>query len=135
MNKWVAAAAFAVMLGYPGGVLAKKYPLTADPSVPAARGQVDVGRDKNGNTKVEVEVEHLAMPENLTPPKAAYVVWFQERGSEPLSQGALKPNKKLKATFKGVTPMKSFDVFVTAETDAMVKAPSGTEVVRASVQP
>jgi hypothetical protein len=64
-----------------------------------------------------------------------YVVWFQERGSEALSQGALKPDKKLKARFKGVTPMKSFDILVTAESDAMVKVPSGAEVLRASVQP
>jgi hypothetical protein len=114
---------------------AKKYPLTADRSVPGARGQVDVGRDKNGNTKVEVEVEHLASPENLTPPKTAYVVWFQERGSEPSNQGTLKPNKDLKANFKSVTPMKSFDVLVSAESDPNTKTPSGTEVLRTSVQP
>src|SRR5215213_3080912 len=66
---------------------AKKFPLTAAESVPAARGEVDVGRDKNGNTKVELKVEHLAAPENLTPPKAAYIVCFQERGAEPLNQG------------------------------------------------
>ena len=116
-------------------VTAKKYPLTADKSVPAAQGQVDVGRDKNGNTKVEIEVEHLASPESLTPPRSAYVVWFQERGSEPLNQGALKPNKSLKASFKSITPLKSFDVFVSAESDPNTKSPSGSEVLRASVQP
>jgi hypothetical protein len=47
----------------------------------------------------------------------------------------LKPNKDLKATFKSVTPMKSFDVFVSAESDPNAKTPSGTEVLRASVQP
>lgn len=135
MTKWVAGFAFGLMLALPGVAPAKKFPLTADKAVPAARGQVDVGRDKNGNTKVELEVEHLAMPENLTPPRTMYVVWFQERGSEAMSQGALKPDKNLKARFKGVTPMKSFDVFVTAESDAMVKAPSGPEVLRGSVQP
>ena len=77
-----------------------KYPLTADKSVPAARGELDVGHDKNGNTRVEMEVEHLAAPENLTPPRAAYVVWFQERGSEPLNQGSLKPGKNLKGALK-----------------------------------
>lgn len=135
-TRWIVGMAVGmIMLSFPGAAFAKKFPLTADKSVPAARGQVDVGHDKNGNTKVEVEVEHLAMPESLTPPKTVYIVWFQERGSEPLSQGALKPNKNLKATFKGVTPMKSFDVLVTAESDASSKAPSGVEVLRASVQP
>jgi hypothetical protein len=115
--------------------VAKKYPLTADKSVPAARGQVDVGRDKNGNTKVEIEVEHLAAPENLSPARTAYVVWFQERGAEPLNQGALKPSKNLKARFKSVTPLKSFDVFVSAESDPNAKSPSGSEILRATVQP
>lgn len=114
---------------------AKKYPMTADKSVPAARGQVDVGHDKNGNTRVELEVEHLAPPENLTPPKSAYVVWFQERGGEAANQGSLKPGKNLKGTFKTVTQMKSFDVIVTAESDASVKTPSGSEMMRAVVQP
>jgi hypothetical protein len=127
---------FAVaLIGLTSVASAKKYPLTADGSVPAARGQVDVGRDDNGNTKVEIEVEHLAAPENLTPPRAVYVVWFQERGSEPLNQGALKPNKSLKAKFKSITALKSFDVFVSAESDPNVKSPSGSEVLRASVQP
>ena len=114
---------------------AKKFPLTAAASVPAARGQVDVGRDKNGNTRVELKVEHLAAPENLTPPQAAYVVWFQERGSEPLNQGLLKPGGDLKATFQSVTPLKMFDVLITAESDPNTKSPGGSEVMRASVQP
>ena len=135
MTNWVGGLALGLMLAFPCVAPAKKFPLTADKAVPAARGQVDVGRDKNGNTKVELEVEHLATPENLTPPLAVYVVWFQERGSEALSQGALKPDKNLKARFKGVTPMKSFDILITAESDAMVKVPSGVEVLRASVQP
>ena len=134
MRAFIVALAV-VMLALPTAAIAKKYPLTADKSVPAARGQVDVGHDKNGNTKVEIEVEHLAAPENLTPSKSAYVIWFQERGSEPLNQGSLKPNKKLKATFKSMTPLKSFDVFVTAESDASTKAPAGLEVLRASIQP
>jgi hypothetical protein len=114
---------------------AKKFPLTAAAAVPAARGQVDIGHDKNGNTKVELKVEHLAAPDNLTPPRTAYVVWFQERGTEPLNQGVLKPGKDLKATFRSVTPLKTFDILVTAESDPNAKTPGGSEVMRASVQP
>ena len=118
----------------PSAGYAKKFPLTAAASVPAARGEVDVGNDKNGNTKIEIKVEHLATPETLTPPKTAYVVWFQERGGEPQNQGLLKPGKDLKATFRSVTSMKTFDVLVTAESDPGTKSPTGTEVMRASVQ-
>ena len=103
--------------------------------MPAARGQVDVGQDKNGNTKVELKVEHLATPENLTPPRTAYVVWFKERDAEPMNQGLLKPGKNLKATFRSVTPLKTFDVLVTAESDPNTTSPGGSEIMRASVQP
>ena len=133
--KRITVCVLAVFLGLAVQAFAKKYPLTADESQPAAKGQVDVGRDKNGNTKVELEVEHLAAPENLTPPKAAYVVWFQERGGEPQNQGSLKPGKNLKGSFKSVTQLKSFDVIVTAETDATVKTPSGPVTMRAAIQP
>ena len=115
---------------------AKKFPLTAAAVVPSAQGEVETGRDDNGNTTVELKVEHLAPPENLTPPRTAYIVWFQERGgSNPTIQGQLRPDKKLKAKFRTVTPMKNFDVIVTAESDANATSPSGTEVLRASVQP
>jgi hypothetical protein len=115
---------------------AKKFPLTAAAVVPSAQGEVETGRDDNGNTTVQLKVEHLAQPENLTPPRAAYVVWFQERGgSNPTIQGQLRPDKKLKAKFRTMTPMKSFDVIVTAESDANAPSPGGTEILRASVQP
>lgn len=121
----LAAAAFA----------AKKFPLTAAPSVPAARGQVEVNKDKNGNTRLRMKVEHLASPESLTPPKTTYVVWLQERGANPENQGQLRVDKNLKANFETVTPLKSFDVLVTAEQEATAKAPSDTEVLKATVQP
>ena len=115
---------------------AKKFPLTAAAVVPSAQGEVETGRDDNENTAVELKVEHLAQPENLTPPRTAYVVWFQERGgSNPTMQGQLRPDRKLKARFRTVTPMKNFDVIVTAESDANATSPGGTEVLRVSIQP
>ena len=49
---------------------AKKFPLAAAPSVPAARGDVDIDHDKNGNTRFKIRVQHLATPGALTPPRA-----------------------------------------------------------------
>jgi len=114
---------------------AKKYPMTAASIVPGARGDVAISKDNNGNTKLKMTVQHLANLENLTPRASAYVVWLQERGGNPENQGQLKMDKNLKATFETVTPLKSFDVFVTAEQDFRVKSPSGPEVLRATIQP
>jgi hypothetical protein len=114
---------------------AKKYPVTAASIVPGARGEIAISRDKNGNTSLKMKVEHLANLENLTPRASAYVVWFRERGGTSENQGQLKVDKNLKASFETVTPLKSFDVSVTAEQDARVAGPSGPEVLRATIQP
>ena len=75
---------------------ARKFPLTATPVVPGAKGYVDVGQDKNGNTEVDLKVEFLAKPSSLTPPAENYIVWFRHQGSEPESQGQLKVDDNLR---------------------------------------
>jgi len=114
---------------------AKKYPMTAASIVPGARAEVAISKDKNGNTRLKMTVQHLANLENLTPRASAYVVWLQERGGKSENQGQLKVDKNLKATFVTVTPLKSFDVLVTAEQDPRTNGPSGPEVLRATIQP
>jgi len=114
-------------------VAAKKLQLTAASIVPAARGEIEVGKDHNGNTEIKMSVEHLARPDNLSPPMAAYVVWMQEQGSSAENQGQLEVNKNLEASFRTVTPLKSFDLFVTAESAATAKSPGGPEVLRANI--
>jgi hypothetical protein len=113
----------------------KKYPMTAASIVPGARAEVEIGKDQNGNTKLKMTVQHLANLANLTPPATAYVVWLQERGGNSENKGQLKVDKNLKATFETVTPLKNFDVFVTAEQDARATGPSGPEVLKATIQP
>ena len=114
---------------------AKKYPMTAASMVPGARADVAITKDKNGNTRLKMTVQHLSNLENLTPRANAYVVWLQERGGNSENQGQLKMDKNLKATFQTVTPLKSFDVIFTAEQDVRAKDPSGPEVLRATIQP
>ncbi|MGA2145331.1 MAG: hypothetical protein ABSH49_10245 [Bryobacteraceae bacterium] len=114
---------------------AKKYPMTAASIVPGARAEVAISKDKNGNTRLKMTVQHLANLENLTPRASAYVVWLRERSGNSENQGQLKVDKNLKATFVTVTPLKSFDVLVTAEQDPRTNGPSGPEVLRATIQP
>ena len=114
---------------------ATKYKLTSTSVAPAARGQAEVSIGKtNGNTKVAIKVEHLAPPENLSPPKSMYLVWYQESGSNPESQGRLKIDKNLKGSFENTTVYKNFDLWITAESDATVKRPEGPEVLRTTVR-
>ena len=112
---------------------AKRFPLTATSIVPAAKGSVEIGMDRNGNTELKLKVEHLANPTSLSPSQANYVVWLQDKGSGPENQGELRVNEKLEGSFETVTPRKNFELFVTGENDATVKSPSGPEVLRTSV--
>ena len=114
---------------------ATKYKMTNTTVVPAARGQVEVSIDKkNGNTQVQIKVKYLAPPENLASPKSMYLVWYQESGGNPESQGRLRIDKNLDGSFENTTVFKNFDLWITAESDAAVKMPAGQEVLRTTVR-
>lgn len=113
---------------------AKTYHLTNDPSVPAASGKLETDHDHNGNTKLSLKVYNLAKPTNLSPAKNTYVVWVQPNGQPAQNLGELKLGDQLKGEFEGVTPAKSFDLFVTAEDNATAAAPSGIQLLKTRVQ-
>lgn len=129
ISSLLAAAVLFAALAYP----AKKFPLTAASIVPAAKGSVEVGKDRNGNTELTLKVEHLANPASLSPSQTNYVVWLQDKASEPENQGELKVNGNLEGNFRTVTPRRHFDLFVTGENDAAAKSPSGPEVLRTTL--
>jgi len=66
----------------------------AAPGAPAALGAAKVSTDNNGNAVVDVEVEHLAPPENLFPPKTLYVVWAQTPNGRFVNLGQMVVGKK-----------------------------------------
>src|SRR5690348_2853402 len=100
MNVLVVAALLAI---WPFGS-GKEYRMTASSAVPAATGTVKVTRDKdNGNTDLEIKVEHLAKPANLTPAEGSYVVWVRPRGADAAKQAALGVNDDLKGQLKVTT--------------------------------
>ena len=114
---------------------AKKFPMTATSIVPAAKGELVVDEDKNGNVRLKIEVEHLSNPQNLTPPAAAYIVWLQEKSGSPQNLGLIRVDKNLNASFEASTTSRSFELFITGERDANAKFPGGPEVFRANVKP
>jgi hypothetical protein len=112
---------------------AKTYHFAATKIDPSAMGDVDLSKDKNGNTNVSLRVEHVARPAMLTPPANLYVVWFQEPGSEPENEGQLQVGNDLRGQLKTTTPLRNFDIFVTAETDPTVKTPSDQKIMTVTV--
>jgi hypothetical protein len=113
---------------------AKNYHMTASNIVPGATAELQVDKEKDGNVQVELKADHLAKPGRLTPSANAYVVWFQQEGSQPQSQGELRVGDDLKAELKSTTTLHNFKVLVTAETDSRTRVPSEQVVLRATVQ-
>ncbi len=97
--------------------------------VPAAIGKVKVASEKDGNTKVKVEVQHLAKPEAAFENASTYVVWLKPVEGEAQNVGVLSVGKDLKGELETKTAFKSFEVIVTAEKDANVMAPTGQSVM------
>jgi hypothetical protein len=113
---------------------AKNYHMTAANIVPGASAELEVAKEKDGNVQVDLKATHLPKPGRLTPSANAYIVWFQQEGSQPQSQGELRAGDDLKAELKSTTTLHNFKVLVTAETDSQTRVPSEQVVLRATVQ-
>jgi hypothetical protein len=114
---------------------AKEFKMENRGPAPAARGTIHTDRDRNGNTAVEVKVEHIAPPQRLTPPSEHYLVWVKERGKDAVPLGELRVNTdKMAGSLKGTTPAKVFDVLVTAEDKSSPSGPSGPEILHGHVE-
>jgi hypothetical protein len=76
----------------------------------------------------------LAAPERLTPAKNSYVVWIRSNDGQTQNAGVLRVNNNLEGSFTTTTPIKAFDVVITAEDSPSVSQPSGPEVMHGSIQ-
>jgi hypothetical protein len=135
MYGFIAMMAVLVFASFIQVAQAKEFKLLNDSSVPAARGKVDVDKDRNGNQKIKVEVEHLARPTALTPPKQAYVVWVQKRDGQPQPVGRLKVTDDLKGSLESTVPAiaDEFDIFITAEDNLNAETPSEPRLLHGSI--
>jgi hypothetical protein len=107
--------------------------LVSSTLAPAARGTVHSETDRNGNTGLKVEVKHLAKPHDLQSGYSSYVVWVQPRGQSPTNAGELRVNDDLQGSLETSTPYKQFDLFVTAENNPRVTAPTGPQILHTTV--
>jgi hypothetical protein len=107
--------------------------MVSSPDIPAAEGVVRATAGENGNTQLRVFVRHLARPEKVRPDATTYVVWLQPPGGAPQNMGALAVDEDLRGSLTTVTPLKSFDVFITLERTATVQEPSAENVLSASI--
>lgn len=91
---------------------------------PAARGEVAVQTDDNQNSQIDVSVEHMAPPENLTPPSANYYVWAQTPDGRTDMIGQLALDEDQSASLRAMTPLQKFRILITAEDQPLPQQPS-----------
>lgn len=96
--------------------------------VPGATGKLTVEKDESGNAKLKLEVAHLAPSNQLSPPRAAYVVWGQTRDGRAFMLGQLKVDDEYNGVFEGTAPVTSLRVIVSAEESTAATQP-GTQIV------
>lgn len=103
-------------------------PFQGSDVVPAAEAKVAIDQDNNNNYKVDIDVENLAMPEKLHPPKKVYIAWYQSDDNSINKLGRMIVSGNLKASLETVVPRKPTKVFITAEQDPEVDYP-GTDTI------
>jgi hypothetical protein len=123
-----------ILAVWPFGSGTKKYPMQTAQSIPAAIGVVEAKRDKdNGNTRLNVKVEHMATPTSLTPPANVYILWVRSSDGNVEKVGALRIGEDRKAEIEATTVAKEADVFITAEDSESVAAPTGMELLQTHI--
>lgn len=114
-------------------LMASEFKLVPTSVVPSAEGAVKAEKDRNGNTKLEIGVRHLAPPQRLTPPQQNYALWVASSGQPPRLVGELRVNENQEGSLVATVPEKVFDVAVTAESTPTPETPSKLEVMRGHV--
>jgi hypothetical protein len=128
-----ATAAALVILGGLTLGCAHDIPLQTSNRIPAAEGQIKISKADNDNTKMKLEVDHLAEPEKLVPGASSYVVWIQSGSGDIQNVGALVVDDKRRAKLETVTPHREFQLFVTAEPVPTAVAPTTERLLYANV--
>ncbi|MGH7874590.1 MAG: hypothetical protein ACREQO_20560 [Candidatus Binatia bacterium] len=116
---------------------AQKIAVRRTAEVPAALAEAKITKTDNNNTRIELEVQHLAPPQNLVPKKSVYVVWAQAPQGRTINLGQMIVGQDRASEFIGITPLKEFRIIVTAEELPATATPSSqvvlsTEVFRVS---
>ena len=133
----IASVVVASLAACAGG---QKAALAPSRSVSAAdakvEAKVEAKQTAEGNTHLEVAVEHLAPPQTVAPDASTYVVWAMPAatgGEHVENLGALSIGDERKGELKAFTPLQSFDVLVTPEASAKVQTPSHEVVLSARI--
>ncbi len=133
LPKYIISAVAAVMMIFLFSPCNAQADFLVSTVVPAARGTVDVKKDKYNNYVIELKVYNLSEAGRLTPPRNTYVVWMVTEDNLTKNIGQIRTKKtflakKLKASFETISSFRPVKILITAEYDPNLQNP-GQEVV------
>ena len=123
MRVWTTVPA-ALCLLLAAGCATPEILFEVSPRLPAADASARVHYDRNHNTVLEIEVDHMAQAERLSPPRSVYVVWVESPKGRVFQIGRLLVDERRQARFQGSTPLARFRVIVSAEADVIPVYPT-----------
>ena len=107
--------------------------LSRGSDIPSAVGDVRFLPMGTEGLGIDLRVQNLPDPEQLSPPGYTYVAWVQAgRDEAPRNVGALNMNPDLSGELRTLTPLAFAELFVTAEAAADVERPTGRRLLWAS---
>ena len=132
--KYVVIAIAALMLIFSSSMCSAQAVFLTSSVVPAARGTVDVKKDKYNNYTLQLKVSNFSEASRLTPPKNTYVVWMVTEDNLTKNIGQVRTkksffSKKLKASFKTISSFRPIKIFITAEYDPDLQSPGDVIVL------
>ena len=110
---------------------ARPFPLGSSPEIPAARGEVRLQTTRNGNVQIKLRVENPAPAGRIIPGAEVFVLWARglAAGSEAQNLGALKVDGNLNGRITAITPMPTFDLFITCEQSQTAIVPARLQLL------
>ena len=135
LRRWGLGGALIGALALGGGCSGmheQTWTMSTTDKIPSAVGKVKVKSEDDGNTRVKVEVAHLAKPDSIFD-ATTYVVWLKPASGHAQNVGVLNVDKKLEGSLETKTAFKDFTVIVTAERNANVTTPTGQSVMDTKV--
>ena len=126
-NKIITLASTAIMIFFLNACT-HKITFMNSTVIPAARGTVEVSKDKSNNYVIKLALNYLSESSRLTPPKNTYVVWMVTENNVTKNIGQIKTSSNLKANFETKSSFKPSKIFITADDDANLQYPS-TQIV------
>lgn len=122
MKRYAMAIALCGLLA--AGCASYELGFALSPELPAANPKARIRQDANENQLVEIEIEHMAPPEHLSPPRSVYVVWAEGDEGRLLPLGQLRVREDREGHFEGVTALERFRILISAEIDPQAAQPS-----------